>query len=814
MKSLRLRLAKYTMHHRLPVMLLLLALTVFFSAGLRHEWIPTHYVELKTIFSDLLPKSHPFVKTYKDHPNFGNPLTVTVMIKRKDGDIYNPETLSKVWDLTREIDLTPAVDHDQVLSISTEKARYSEATPFGIETHPIMGDHPPKTEEELLEFREKVAKAPSARRFLISEDETATLITATFIERLLDYGEVFDYIQKLVEREQDADHEVYVAGQPILSGWVYHYEAQMVSIFGITALALVLSLLLYMRNVVGVVVPLATSMVAAIWGFGFVGWLKAPIEPLIMVVPLLLVARSFSHCVQFIERYYEIYYHVKDKRKAAEISLSVMLAPSTLGIITDAAGLFLIAIAPIPAMERFALFCGFWALMLVPTGVFLTPLLLSYLPEPKNVEKIIGVDGGHSWMHAGIKHVLQRVGKLTYGKTARVTGTVVLVVFVASLIKTLDIKIGNPVEGSNLLFEDSDYNIAVSQINKNFPGLNTLEVIFEAKDIENPNRVARQAETIFAMNELQRRMESAEQPPQATLSFADYLPEANRLFSGGNPKWAPLDPTDQAVSAAAGGTMVGSSPKAFSHVTDFILQNTTVSMWFKDNKQDTVDVALAQTRAALEEMGTDFEDFRIRLGSGTIALQQSINDTVDTYQWYLLALLNLVILVTCSFAYKSFVAGILLMIPVNMSNILLAAVMVFMDIGLDVNTLPIAAIGIGVGIDYGIYLLSRICEEYQEHDDYGLANIAAVATTGKAIFFTATIVLIGILPWYFMSELKFLADMGLLLVMIMLINMVIALVVIPLLVWFIKPKFVRSEKLLVGEGVDLSDYAAGDEAFV
>jgi predicted RND superfamily exporter protein len=157
------------------------------------------------------------------------------------------------------------------------------------------------------------------------------------------------------------------------------------------------------------------------------------------------------------------------------------------------------------------------------------------------------------------------------------------------------------------------------------------------------------------------------------------------------------------------------------------------------------------------------------------------------------------------------VAGILLLIPVNLSNILLGAVMVQMDIGLDVNTLPIAAIGIGVGIDYGIYLLSRICEEYQEFPDHAKAIDDAVATTGKAIFFTATIVLIGILPWYFLSGLKFLADMGLLLVMVMLINMVIALIVVPLLVWLIKPKFLGYEDLLVGEGFDLSQYTIPDD---
>jgi uncharacterized protein len=141
---------------------------------------------------------------------------------------------------------------------------------------------------------------------------------------------------------------------------------------------------------------------------------------------------------------------------------------------------------------------------------------------------------------------------------------------------------------------------------------------------------------------------------------------------------------------------------------------------------------------------------------------------------------------------------------VNLSNVLLASVMVLMGIGLDVNSLPIAAIGIGVGIDYGIYLLSRICEEFRDNQHHGEAIQAAVTTTGKAIFFTATIVLLGILPWYFLSELKFLADMGLLLVMIMLINMVIALVVLPLLVYLFKPKFVEREHLIISENVDIS----------
>jgi predicted RND superfamily exporter protein len=175
----------------------------------------------------------------------------------------------------------------------------------------------------------------------------------------------------------------------------------------------------------------------------------------------------------------------------------------------------------------------------------------------------------------------------------------------------------------------------------------------------------------------------------------------------------------------------------------------------------------------------------------------------------ILGLLNLSILIVAALAYRSVLAGIILLIPVNLSNVLLDATMVGLGIGLDVNSLPIASIGIGVGIDYGIYLLSRMCEEHQDAGHYGEAIDRAITTSGKAITFTATIVLISIMPWYFLSDLKFLSDMGLLLVMVMTINMVISLLVLPLLVWWIKPKFIASEYQLISEKINYQEHAEG-----
>jgi predicted RND superfamily exporter protein len=691
-----------------------------------------------------------------------------------------------------------------ILSIASTKARYSEATAEGIDMRPLMDDHAPQTPAEVARFRRMVDQSPNARVFLISRDDTATLLTAQFIERKLDYGVAFEHLQKLAAAARDAEHEIYLAGQPVLIGWVYQYEREMITIFAVTLGALILALALYMRNTVGVLTPIVTSLTAAIWAFGLVGWLDISIEPLLMVVPLLLTARSFSHCVQFTERFYEVYAQVGVRAKAAEITMGVMMAPSVLGILTDIFGIFIVGFAPITAMVRHAIFCGMWAVWLIPTGVVMISLLLATLPPPRNVEQLIG-HGRESGVHRHFQALLGGIASVTHGRRARVTTLLALLCGGWATFTALQIKIGNPVEGSGLLWDDSEFNVAVRQINAHFPGVNTLEIVLEARNKKSSDLEVQKAETIRTMQRLQRLLEEGANPPRATLSFADYMGEGNRLFNGGHQKWQPLDDTQQAMSAAGFAVTMGTSAKNFNHLVDSNWHDGTVSLWYRDNRQETVDAALAAARAAVEVVGEEHAGFRVRLGTGTIALQQAVNLVIERYNWVCMLALNVLILIAAASAYRSLVAGLMLLVPVNLANQVMTAAMHLMGVGLDVNSLIVAAIGVGVGIDYGIYLLSRICEEFQAHNgDYGLAITGALRTTGKAIMFTATIMVLGIAPWYFLSGLKFVADMGLLLIVIMAINMVLALVVLPLLVWLLKPRFVGSRDLLVGEGVDLS----------
>ena len=308
---------------------------------------------------------------------------------------------------------------------------------------------------------------------------------------------------------------------------------------------------------------------------------------------------------------------------------------------------------------------------------------------------------------------------------------------------------------------------------------------------------------------IQKAAESGPFPARVTRSFSDVIDEGNRLYSGGYPGWLPVDPSDKSVGAAATAVAFGQNPLNFADMTDFHYQHSTVSLFYRDNKQATVDGALETARKAVDSVGVEHEHVRVRLASGTIALQQAMNSVVERYHWILVGLCCAAIFLIATYAYRSIVAAIILLIPTLLANFYLLATMHMMGIGLDINSVLVTVLGVGVGIDYGIYLLSRICEEYHaQNQDWGQAITVSMATTGKAIMFTASIMLVGIVPWYFLSDLKFMADMGLLLAAIMLINMVLALIVLPLLVWLVKPKFATRTDLMIGEGIDLSMYAS------
>lgn len=363
------------MTHRLTCLAVLAVITIFFG------WEMTK-VEVKSVFNDLLPQKHPFIKIHNKYvQQLGDPDKVILLLSVKEGDIFNDKTLDKIKRINQNLNLIPGVNHNQIYSIGSNKVKKVIVTADGISTVPIMQEAP-KSLTEIENLRQNVRNTGGVYGIWVSRDEKSALFSAAFISGSADYQAIFRQVNKIIAEESDANHFLYASGNPILTGWVYYYKNEIFRILGFSFLVMAGLLYFYFRNAVGVVVPLLAGLLGVIWGAGFCGLMGFNIEPLTLAVPLLITARALSHSVQITERYFECYHDLKEVLPACIQASISQYPPGLLGILCDVIGIYLIAVAPLPVMQKLAYVCGFWALAIIPTALMVTPIIISFFLPP------------------------------------------------------------------------------------------------------------------------------------------------------------------------------------------------------------------------------------------------------------------------------------------------------------------------------------------------------------------------------------------------------------------------------------------------
>ena len=205
-------------------------------------------------------------------------------------------------------------------------------------------------------------------------------------------------------------------------------------------------------------------------------------------------------------------------------------------------------------------------------------------------------------------------------------------------------------------------------------------------------------------------------------------------------------------------------------------------------RYESIKRSIAKAKEFIDIQTSDTDKVRFRLAGGILGVLAAVNEEVEFSYWMSLAVVFLAVFILCALTFRSVMAALVLIVPLAVSQILSEVFMLVKGIDLNFNSLPVAATAVGIGVDYGIYLTARISEEFRNSGDYDLANQRALQTTGKAIIFTATTLIAGVIFWMFI-DLKFQAEMGLLLGLLMFLNMINALVFIPSLVKIFKPKF-------------------------
>jgi uncharacterized protein len=769
------RTAEWIVKKRLPVLLAIFLVTLFFGYHARK-------IEMYTAFSDLLPKGHPFIQVHEQFSKvFGGANLVLLSVEVKQGDIYNTPTLTKIQKLTEFLERTPGANNYQIFSIARQKVKDVRATSWGIEVQPIMWPAVPQTAEGIEQLRRAVNSNPTIAGRLVSLDGKAALITASFHEERLDYARLFQNIQSAIRSVEDANTSVYAAGEPILYGWIYYHLKDILFIISLTCLTLLLLLVLYYRNLNGVLIPILSATVTFIWGTGFTSLVGFNFDPLVLVVPFLIAARTISHSIQFRERFFEELERYGDKEKAASAAVAGLLMPGTVSILTDAIGLTVLLVAPMPILTKLAIAGSFWVLSNIVSVLILDPIFCCYFPAPRHLPK----GGEGHWLDLP----LHKVGGMCVTSAGR---WLVIAAFGAivgwSVYWNQFLTVGDSRPGSPLLWPDSNYNLSVQHINERFQGTDHLYVIFEGKE----EKAAKSPRVLKTVEAFQRVMEQSPHVGGSD-SLVGLTRQINAVLHYNDPRWGVIPRSEEEVGGILMVAEHGSEPGDFDRWVNYNFKDANVTFFLRDHQGDTIRDVIQVAKEFISKHRV--EEGQFRLAGGIIGVLAAANEVMDQSSHFILGLVLAAQLVICALGFHSVLAGLLFVAVVLISNTFGMAVMAYYGVGLNVNTLPVISLGVGFGVDYGIYIVSRAIEEYRRQSEKNLnaALITAVATAGKAVLYTAVLVAAGIAFWS-LSPLRFQAEMGYQLLIILTMNMLGGLLLLPALISWLRPRFVLANR--------------------
>ncbi len=779
----------FVFYHPKVFLGVLILATAFFASR-----VP--YLEMYSNFADLLPQEHPYIQLHNDvKDTFGGANNVVMAISVEDGDIFNADTLSRIHRLTLGVDALPGVNHNLVRSLTHRTVRKTWLTEMGSMNSQAYYD-PLKenwSREELAQLRRDVQANPTVYGLLVSPDLKSALIKATFNEGQLDYVEIFRQLGQLKEevealRENEAAPGVHIfaTGQPVLMGWVYSYLDQILQIFFLTIAILLALLLAYFRTrIYGIALPLIGVLISATWGLGIVSLLGFNLDPLTLVIPFLITARAMSHGIQLVERYYLESQYAKDNHDAARRTFETLFRPGTLGIVSDAVGLLLISLGSSPINVKLGIYASIWAGSVVLTVLIAVPLVLSLLPLAKTKTPKVAES------RRGIFDITARY--VTSPRGSVVVLGIALMVYVGGAFLSSRVQIGESEPGSPILYPDHDYNVSSANINANFPGSEEMYVVARTDE---PGGIKR-PEVLRALQDFQLHMMS-DPAMGGSKGIPDLVKQVNQILHNDDPRWNVIPGEAGYIGGLMFAFMASSPiPGALKEFVDTDDQTANLVFFYKDHKGETLRRAIHMAKAWINDPANQVEGLEMRLAGGPIGVTAAINEAAFESNMIIIPAAMTLIFLFVTLFYWSLHAGWLMFLVMTFCTVATYAYMGVAGIGIDVNTVPIIAVGIGVGIDYSIYMMDRVREETARADgnlNVGIRN--AISTTGKAIAFTATALIGGVVMWAFVSDLRFQADAALLLVVMLVLNAWAAANLVPAWIARFKPEFIVEAELL------------------
>ncbi len=756
-------------------------LGLFAVATLALAFLATR-IRVDASFNKQIPLAHPYIQTFTQHQDqFGGANRILIALAPRQGDIFNPDFFTALKAATDEVFFLPGVDRTQVTSLFTPNARYVEVVEEGLAGGNIVPSGFTPTPENFVAVRANLYKSGKVGQ-LVAHDFSAALISAQLMEIDPSTGQRLDYLkiaalleEKIRDRFTNEKTSVHIIGFAKVMGDISDGARGVIVFFLISLATTSLLVWFYTRHVALTALPIVCSLVAVVWQLGGLRALGYGIDPLSILVPFLIFAIAVSHAVQMLRGFRGEYVATQDSVAAARLAFRQLLVPGGVALVTDTFGFLTMLVIPIETIRELALSASLGVGLIILTNLILLPLLLSYVRLSPAYQKRLAARKLRTDAH------WKRVCVIMRTRPSIAILLVSTALGLAGWAVSQRIRIGDTHRGVPELRQDSRYNIDSRFITDKFSiGVDILSVIVETA----PNGcVDHEVMSLIDRFEAQMR---ALPGVQSTISVASAAKIINSGWNEGSPKWRvlPRETTALAQCVSPIETATG-----LLNAEGSVLP---VLIFLTDHKAETltrVTDAVKKFRAANPSPKAKFQ-----LASGNAGVMAATNEVVSDAQYPILLWVYGAVIALCLLTFRSARATIGIIAPLVLVSYLTYALMVALEIGLKRSTLPVVALGVGIGVDYGIYLFAKLREALARGDYFEDAMHDAFTQTGSAVVFTGLTLAIGVSTWLF-SDLKFQADMGVLLAFTFLASMLSAIIVLPALArWMYHHHTRRQEK--------------------
>ena len=725
-------------------------------------------------FEKMIPTEHPYIQNYlrnrADLASLGN--SIRIIVQTKEGDIFDADFQSALQQINDEVFYIPGVDRAGLQSIWTPNVRWSEVTEEGFRGGAVIPNSYDGSEESLEQLRTNVLRSGQVGRLVANNFKSATIIaplTDTNPEtgERLDYRKFSNSIEKLVRDKYETDTiKIRVTGFAKIVGDLIEGATQVALFFLAAWVITKVLLLLYSRCFYATLIPLLCSTVGVVWQLGLLHTLGFGLDPYSMLVPFLVFAIGISHGVQIINNVAARFFFGVGAYWSARRAFRALYIAGFIALVSDGIGFLTLMVIEIPVIQELALTASIGVGVLIFTNLLLMPVLLSYSGLTQSCMNYI------KRREDKPARLTPFIAKFAKAPFAPATIVVAVALFGIGLYGGQSLKIGDLDPGAPELRPDSRYNLDNAFLTENFSTSTDVFVVM----VETPPQACGDYQTVAAIDRFQAVMSNTP-GVQSVVSLIDVSKRVTMAMNEGNPKWYALSSNRYILN------------NSLQHVPTNLI-NTDCSMapvlvFLDDHKAETLEAVTRDAEAFAEQYND--EQVKFVLAAGNSGVEAATNVVISAAQYHMLALVYSVVSFLVLLTFRSLRAVICIIVPLALTSVLGQALMAYLGIGVKVATLPVIALGVGIGVDYGIYIYSKMNTYLKRGFDVYQAYVRTLRTTGMAVGFTGFTLAIGVGTWIF-SPIKFQADMGLMLTFMFLWNMLGALTLLPALAhYLVKP---------------------------